>query len=85
LNGINGKTYQQWITLFDDQGDDEYDGQMGLQDDEDPRILVEFCVTPVTTTTSTLSASLASNPATTSKNTGPSYMNPIKNSKGTKR
>jgi hypothetical protein len=34
-----------WITLFDDQGDDEYDGAMGLNDDEDPRILVEFCIT----------------------------------------
>ncbi len=34
--------YQQWITLFEHLDDDEYDGSMGLQDDEDPRILVHF-------------------------------------------
>lgn len=43
--GDLGKTYKMWITLFDDQGDDEYDGAMGLQDDEEPRILVEFTCT----------------------------------------
>ena len=31
-----------WITLFDDQGDDEYDGAMGLDDDEEPRVLVDI-------------------------------------------
>lgn len=31
-----------WFTLFDSQSDDEYDGAMGLTDDEDPRILVEI-------------------------------------------
>ena len=30
LEGEVGKKYTMWITLFDDQGDDEYDGQMGL-------------------------------------------------------
>jgi hypothetical protein len=34
-----------WITLFDDYGDDEYDGAMGLNDDEDPRVLMEFTIT----------------------------------------
>ena len=38
--GIN--TYQQWITLFEHEDDDEYDGQMGINDDEEPRILVSF-------------------------------------------
>jgi hypothetical protein len=33
--------------LFDDQGDDEYDGAMGLNDDEEPRIQVEFLITEV--------------------------------------
>jgi len=33
--------------LFDDQGDDEYDGAMGLNDDEEPRIQVEFTITEV--------------------------------------
>jgi hypothetical protein len=36
-----------WITLFDDQADDEYDGAMGLNDDEEPRILVEMVVKEV--------------------------------------
>ena len=26
LEGVLNKTYEMWITLFDDQGDDEYDG-----------------------------------------------------------
>ena len=43
--GDLGRSYKMWITLFDDQGDDEYDGAMGLHDDEEPRILVEFTVT----------------------------------------
>jgi len=39
--------YSMWITLFDDQNDDEYDGAMGINDDEDPRVLVEMQVTEV--------------------------------------
>lgn len=35
-------SYTQWITLFEHRDDDEYDGQMGLQDEEDPRILINF-------------------------------------------
>jgi len=31
-----------WVTLFDDQNDDEYDGYMGAQDDEEPMILFDF-------------------------------------------
>lgn len=44
LEGEPGKNYPMWITLFDDQGDDEYDGAMGLNDDEEPRILVEMSI-----------------------------------------
>ena len=33
-----------WITLFDDQNDDEYDGALGIQDDENPRVLVDFTI-----------------------------------------
>jgi hypothetical protein len=36
-----------WMTLFDDIEDDEYDGAMGIQDDEDPRILVDLTVSQV--------------------------------------
>lgn len=43
--GDLGRSYKMWITLFDDQGDDDYDGALGLHDDEEPRILVEFTVT----------------------------------------
>ena len=28
--------------MFDDQGDDEYDGSMGVNDDEEPRVLFDF-------------------------------------------
>jgi len=41
MNGKPGK-YKQWITLFENDDDDEYDGALGMQDDEDPRILFEF-------------------------------------------
>jgi hypothetical protein len=45
VEGKPGTPYKMWITLFDDQGDDEYDGAMGLNDDEDPRILMSFTIT----------------------------------------
>ena len=45
LEGTLGQTYDQWITLFDDQGDDEYDGALGIQDDEEPRVRLQFTVT----------------------------------------
>ena len=35
-------TYIQWITLFEHSDDDEYDGEMGIDDDEDPRIKIRF-------------------------------------------
>jgi hypothetical protein len=47
LEGELNKTYSMWITLFDDQGDDEYDGAMGVQDEESPRILLDFTVSEV--------------------------------------
>lgn len=41
FNGGEG-AYTQWITLFEHEDDDEYDGEMGLDDDEDPRIKIRF-------------------------------------------
>jgi hypothetical protein len=41
INGGLG-TFQQWITLFENNDDDEYDGEMGLNDDEAPMIQVKF-------------------------------------------
>ena len=40
--GLN--TFQQWITLFEHEDDDEYDGRMGLNDDEEPRLQATFQV-----------------------------------------
>ena len=34
--------YTQYITLFDHQDDDEYDGEMGENDEEAPRVLFGF-------------------------------------------
>ena len=33
-----------WVTLFDDLEDDMYDGQLGEDDWEQPRILLEYSV-----------------------------------------
>jgi len=43
---LNGglANYTQWITLFEHEDDDEYDGSMGENDDEEPRILVNFLI-----------------------------------------
>ena len=47
LEGVPGTKHVMWVTLFDDQGDDEYDGALGLNDDEDPRVQFEFTVIEV--------------------------------------
>ena len=36
---------KQWITLFDHIDDDEYDGEMGENDDEPPRVQFTFNIT----------------------------------------
>ena len=35
-------TYVQWITLFELEDDDEYDGEMGLNDEEEPMLQIKF-------------------------------------------
>jgi hypothetical protein len=47
LEGKLNETHKMWVTLFDDQGDDEYDGALGLDDDEDPRVQLEFTLTQI--------------------------------------
>jgi hypothetical protein len=48
-------SFTQWITLFEHHDDDEYDGMMGVQDEEEPRVQVNFVIgknataTPVAT------------------------------------
>jgi len=37
-----GVNQVQWITLFDDAEDDEYDGDFGEDDEELPMIRVQF-------------------------------------------
>jgi hypothetical protein len=44
LDGELDVSHRMWVTLFDDQADDEYDGAMGLNDEEDPRVLFEFTI-----------------------------------------
>lgn len=72
-----------WITLFDDQGDDEYDGAMGLHDDEEPRIYVEFTVKEVVTPPVKRQSSPAAKKERP-KSPQKSYMNPIHNLKDKK-
>jgi hypothetical protein len=50
LNGEIQKNYEykQWIAMFEDPEDDEYDGNLEEDDEEDPpKILVSFAITEV--------------------------------------
>ena len=40
----SGNTYMHWVTLFDNLDDDLYDGQLGEDDWEQPRVLLEYSV-----------------------------------------
>jgi hypothetical protein len=42
-----GRSYTQWITLFDHPDDDVYDGILLENDEEVPRVQLEFVVTEV--------------------------------------
>lgn len=33
-----GQVFSQWLTLFDEVDDDEFDGELGEDDDEEPKI-----------------------------------------------
>jgi hypothetical protein len=91
LEGKINQTHKMWITLFDDQGDDEYDGAMGLNDDEDPRVLMEFTVTPVVVPppvipeTSPTRKSQPVKPTTSASPSKKSYLDPIGQTKEQKR
>jgi uncharacterized coiled-coil protein SlyX len=41
------QSYSQWVTLFDYLEDDEYDGDVGVDDEEKPRVLIEYVLNPV--------------------------------------
>lgn len=42
---VLGQKYTQNITLFDDVDDDEFDGDFGENDEEDPYIRISFTLT----------------------------------------
>ena len=84
LEGALNTPHKMWITLFDDQGDDEYDGAMGLNDDEDPRVLMEFTITapvvvptPIIQEASPVKKSLKAAPLVSSPVKKSSYLDPI--------
>lgn len=39
-----GRTYMHWVTLFDSLDDDDFDGQLGEDDYELPRVLIEYSI-----------------------------------------
>jgi hypothetical protein len=39
-----GSTYMHWVGLFESLVDDEFDGQLGEDDYEIPRVLIEYSV-----------------------------------------
>ena len=41
----HGQDFVQWITLFDDQDDDEFDGDLGEDDEELPMVKTYFNLT----------------------------------------
>ena len=42
LEGPPNRTYKHWVTIFDHLDDDEFDGELGENDEECPRILLEY-------------------------------------------
>ena len=48
--GHQGQTHKQWVTLFDDTEDDVYDGTLGFDDEEGPRVLISFHYASLNTT-----------------------------------
>lgn len=44
---VENKKYTQWITLFDDPEDDEFDGDLEADDEDLPRIHATFSITQV--------------------------------------
>jgi len=44
---IKNHEYTQWMTLFDDPEDDEFDGDLEEDDPDFPKILITFSITEV--------------------------------------
>ena len=62
-----GQRYKQWITFFDHPDDDIYDGILNDDDEEVPRIYLEFLVEEVDTSKSVRSSDIGSSTKTTSR------------------
>jgi hypothetical protein len=43
---VTNKAFSEWITLFDDIDDDEFDGEFGTDDEEMPMIYTQFTINP---------------------------------------
>ena len=43
-----GKRFRHWVTVFEHEHDDIFDGQLGEQDDEQPRILLDYSIAQAT-------------------------------------
>lgn len=41
---VKHKWYEMWVTLFDDIEDDEFDGELGEDDAEEPKVLLSFMI-----------------------------------------
>ena len=44
---LKNHEYKQWITLFDDPEDDEYDGDLEENDEDHPKLHISFAITEV--------------------------------------
>jgi hypothetical protein len=47
FRNAQGESFTQWITLFDDVDDDEFDGDLGEDDEELPMIKTTFVLAPL--------------------------------------
>lgn len=84
LEGNLDQTYNMWVTLFDDPTDDEYDGALGVQDDEEPRVRFEFTVSQVPAP-KPVEPTVAQPAKKTEAKAEKSYMQPIGNVRGRDR
>ena len=39
-----GQRFRHWVTIFENERDDEFDGELGEQDEDMPRILLDYMV-----------------------------------------
>ena len=42
--GRVGQRFRHWVTIFENEKDDEFDGELGEQDEDVPRILLDYTI-----------------------------------------